>query len=103
MKPYQLLTIALVILSFTAKSQVNNLTPGFYVTVKDYETKNIKNVGTFGANDMNKVIFENEGKKTLYPCRDLTEWGFHDNKGYDWRIFNKQAYVRIETGTMVVY
>lgn len=97
------IAVLLLISSFSAISQVNNITPGFYVTVKDYESKNIKNVGTFGANDMNKVIFENEGKKTVYPCRDLTDWGFHDNKGYDWRIFNKQAYVIIETGKIVVY
>jgi hypothetical protein len=58
------ITIVLLILNFSAKSQVNySITPGFYTTVKDYESKNIKNVGTFGANDMNKVIFENEGKK----------------------------------------
>jgi hypothetical protein len=97
------IAVLLLTTSFSAYSQVNTISPGFYVTVKDYESKNIKNVGTFGANDMNKVIFEKEGKKTVYPCRDLTEWGFHDNKGYDWRIFNKQAYVIIETGKLAVY
>lgn len=94
----------LLIATISAKSQVNkNITPGFYNTVKDYESKNVTDAGTFGANDINKVIFEKEGKKVVYPCRDLTEWGFHDNKGYDWRIFNKQAYVIIETGKIVVY
>jgi hypothetical protein len=99
----KLIIVLLTLLNFNANSQVNNIIPGFYNTVKDYDLKNITNAGTFGANDMNKVIFEKDGKKTVYPCRDLTEWGFHDNKGYDWRIFNKQAYVIIETGKIIVY
>jgi len=99
----KLITVLLTILNFNANSQVNNIIPGFYNTVKDYDSKNITNVGTFGANDINKVIFEKDGKKTVYPCRDIREWGFHDNKGYDWRIFNKQAYAIIETGKIIVY
>lgn len=99
----RIITVLILITNFSAKSQVNNINPGFYVTVKDYESKNTKNAGVFGANDINKVIFESDGKNVVYPCRDLTEWGFHDNKGYDWRIFNKQAYVIIETGKLVVY
>lgn len=103
MKLVRTITVLILITNFSAKSQVNNINPGFYVTVKDYESKNTKNTGVFGANDINKVIFESDGKKVVYPCRDLTEWGFRDNKGYDWRIFNKQAYVIIETGKLVVY
>lgn len=99
----KLITGLLIISNFSATAQVNNIAPGFYNTVNDYVSKNITNAGTFGANDMNKVIFEKDGKKTVYPCRSMTEWGFHDNKGYDWRIFKKQAYVIIETGKIVVY
>lgn len=99
----KLITVLLIISNFSANSQVNNIAPGFYNTVKDYVSKNITNAGTFGTNDMNKIIFEKDSKKMVYPCRDMTEWGFHDNKGYDWRIFNKQAYVIIETGKIVVY
>jgi len=67
------ITVLLLIINFSAISQITTITPGFYSTVNDYESKNIKNVGAFGANDVNKVIFENDGKKVVYPCRDMTE------------------------------
>lgn len=84
-------------------SQATTSEAGFYETVQDYYDNKIKNVGEFGASDINKVIFTKDGKKTVYASRDLKDWGFKDGRGYIWRVYNKQNYGIIEKGKIIVY
>jgi len=61
------------------------------------------NVGTFGANDSNKVIFTKDGKNIMYPATKITYWGFRDSRGFIWRVFQGRIYGVIEHGNIVVY
>lgn len=87
----------------SAYAQSEKPETGFYETIQDFKNNKLKDVGEFGASDMNKVIFSKDGKKTVYASRDIKEWGFKDARGIVWRVYNKQNYGIIEQGKIVVY
>jgi hypothetical protein len=92
-----------MILHLNVSAQKAGTEVGFFETVDDFMVNNVKDVGEFGANDINKVIFQKDGKKTVYASRDIKDWGFRDKSGFVWRVDNKQNYVIIGHGEIVVY
>jgi hypothetical protein len=100
---FSIALLLLVISQVNVNAQTTGNEVGFFETVKDFLDNNVKNVGEYGANDINKVIFEKDGKKTVYAGRELSDWGFRDKRGFVWRVNNKQNYAIIGHGKIVVY
>jgi len=95
--------LILLVIQLNVAAQKAGTEVGFFETVNDFMVNDVKNVGDFGANDINKVIFQKDGKKTVYASRELKDWGFRDKLGFTWRVVNKQNYAIIGHGKIVVY
>ncbi len=73
MKQIKLIVTIFFLLIFNGLfAQNESVEVGFFETYQDYQNNKVLNVGTFGANDSNKVIFTKDGKNIMYPATKIT-------------------------------
>ena len=106
MKKRKLLTTLLIIgfiYPFCLLGQTNKSKSGFYETINDYYTGNLKYVGEYDDLSYKYIAFKENGVKTKYKFKEITHWGFSDNNGLDYRRALERNMAIINPGAITIY